>query len=99
MGRSAIRAADGRVGSDAAGVGSDATKDSHPTRLAIARRFATGVLPDALWLATLPMKGREGVYLPAPLGPTRPTFSALRMTAEASMKTIWWPFCLEILST
>ena len=88
MGRSAIRAADGRVGSDAAGVGSDDANNSHPIRLAIARRFATGVLPDALWLATLLMKGREGAYLPAPLGPTSPTLSPLRMTAEASMKTI-----------
>ena len=41
---------------------------------------------------------RNSVVLPAPLGPTRPTFSPFWSAAEASMKRIWWPFCLEMLS-
>src|SRR5436190_6321347 len=41
---------------------------------------------------------RNSVVLPAPLGPTRPTFSPLLSAAEASMKRSWWPFCLLMLS-
>src|SRR4030081_61953 len=41
---------------------------------------------------------RNSVVLPAPLGPTRPTFSPFWSAAEASMKSIWWPFCLLMLS-
>src|SRR5262245_52803464 len=41
---------------------------------------------------------RNSVVLPAPLGPTRPVFSPFCSAAEASMKRIWWPTCLETLS-
>src|SRR5262245_4834812 len=41
---------------------------------------------------------RSSVVLPAPLGPTRPIFSPLLRAAAASMKRIWWPFCLLMLS-
>src|SRR5437016_12256161 len=41
---------------------------------------------------------RNSVVLPDPLGPTRPTFSPFWSAAEASMKRIWWPFCLLMLS-
>jgi hypothetical protein len=41
---------------------------------------------------------RNSVVLPAPFGPTRPTFSPLVRAAEASTKRSWWPFCLEMLS-
>src|ERR1700752_4658485 len=41
---------------------------------------------------------RNSVLLPAPLGPTRPIFSPFCNAAEASMKRIWWPTCLETLS-
>src|SRR5215471_16443487 len=55
--------------------------------------------------ATWPSSGRSSpviirnsVVLPAPFGPTRPTFSPLLSAAEASMKRSWWPFCLLMLS-
>src|SRR3954462_4952108 len=41
---------------------------------------------------------RNKVVLPDPLGPTRPIFSPFWSAAEASMKRIWWPFCLLTLS-
>src|SRR4051812_31051852 len=41
---------------------------------------------------------RNSVVLPAPFGPTSPTFSPFWMPIEASMNRIWWPFCLEMLS-
>src|SRR5665213_2907427 len=41
---------------------------------------------------------RNSVVLPDPFGPTRPTFSPLWSAADASMKRIWWPFCLLMLS-
>src|SRR5262245_24049845 len=45
-----------------------------------------------------PVISRNRVLLPAPLGPTRPIFSPFWSAAEASMKRIWWPTCLETLS-
>src|SRR5882724_10409249 len=48
--------------------------------------------------ASAPVIIRNSVVLPDPLGPTRPIFSPFWSAAEASMKRIWWPFCLEILS-
>ena len=42
---------------------------------------------------------RNSVVLPAPLGPTRPTFSPFCSAADASMKTICLPFCLLMLSS
>src|SRR6267142_4056960 len=41
---------------------------------------------------------RNSVVLPDPLGPTGPTFSPFWIAADASMKRIWWPFCLLTLS-
>src|SRR5262245_47997571 len=41
---------------------------------------------------------RNNVVLPAPLGPTRPTFSPLWSAIDASMKRICRPFCLPMLS-
>src|SRR4051812_8872052 len=41
---------------------------------------------------------RNSVVLPAPLGPTRPTFSPFWRVADASIKRIWWPICLLMLS-
>src|SRR5262249_23035095 len=46
----------------------------------------------------LPVIRRNRVVLPDPFGPTRPTFSPFSRAVEASMKTIWWPFCLPMLS-
>src|SRR3954469_24934302 len=37
---------------------------------------------------------RNRVVLPAPLGPTRPTFSPGLSWKEASMKRTWRPYCL-----
>src|SRR4051812_32594450 len=61
------------------------------------------VMPRSI--ATWPSSGcsspviiRNSVVLPDPLGPTSPTFSPLCSAAEASMKSRWWPFCLEMLS-
>src|ERR1700722_11560868 len=48
--------------------------------------------------ASSPVIIRNSVVLPAPLGPTRPTFSPRSSDAEASMNRIWWPICLEMLS-
>ena len=45
-----------------------------------------------------PVIMRNSVVLPAPLGPTRPTFSPRCIAADASMKTICLPFCLPIFS-
>src|SRR4029453_5626222 len=47
---------------------------------------------------SLPAIMRNSVVLPAPLGPTRPVFSPFCSAADASMKRIWWPTCLETLS-
>src|SRR5512140_543869 len=41
---------------------------------------------------------RKSVDLPAPLGPTRPTFSPRCSVAEASRKRIWFPCCLPMAS-
>src|SRR5690349_18401953 len=41
---------------------------------------------------------RNSVVLPAPLGPTKPTFSPRLSAADASMNRICRPFCLPILS-
>src|SRR3954451_11155194 len=45
-----------------------------------------------------PVIMRNSVVLPDPLGPTKPTFSPRCSAAEVSMKSRWWPFCLEMLS-
>ena len=37
---------------------------------------------------------RKSVVLPAPFGPTRPTFSPGLSWNEASTKRIWRPYCL-----
>ncbi len=37
---------------------------------------------------------RNSVVLPAPLGPTRPTFSPGLSWKEASTKSTWRPYCL-----
>ena len=41
---------------------------------------------------------RKSVDLPAPLGPTSPTFSPRVIVAEASRKRIWCPCCLAMAS-
>src|ERR1041384_3925271 len=45
-----------------------------------------------------PVISRNSVVLPEPFGPTRPTLSPFCSAADASMKTIWWPFCLLMVS-
>src|SRR3954449_1995314 len=40
---------------------------------------------------------RKSVVLPAPFGPTRPARSPGLSWNEASTKTSWRPYCLEIL--
>jgi hypothetical protein len=45
-----------------------------------------------------PVIMRKSVVLPAPLGPTRPTFSPLASAADASTNSRCWPFCLDMLS-
>ena len=47
---------------------------------------------------SVPAIMRKIVVLPAPLGPTSPTFSPFWTPIDASMNRIWWPFCLLMLS-
>ena len=49
--------------------------------------------------ASSPVIRRKTVDLPAPLGPTSPTFSPRWMAAAASTKRIWRPCCLLIWSS
>ena len=59
---------------------------------------AIGRAPGPRRAAPRPVIMRNSVVLPAPLGPTSPTFSPLWSAAEASTKRICLPFCLPILS-
>src|SRR6185369_7712468 len=57
---------------------------------------STATWPSSGWSSPVIM--RNSVVLPAPLGPTRPTFSPLLSAPDASIKRRWWPFCLLMLS-
>ena len=45
-----------------------------------------------------PTISRNTVVLPAPLGPTRPTFSPGLSWNEVSTNRTWRPYCLEMLA-
>src|SRR6187200_705055 len=59
------------------------------------RRLGTDTSPSSA--ASSPTIIRNSVVLPAPLGPTRPTFSPGFSWNEASTKISWRPYCLLIL--
>src|SRR5262245_60829076 len=55
-------------------------------------RFGTDTSPSSG--DSSPTIIRKSVVLPAPFGPTRPTFSPGLSWKEASTKRIWRPYCL-----
>ena len=57
-------------------------------------RFGTETSPSSA--ASSPTIIRNSVVLPAPLGPTRPTFSPGLSWKEASTKRTWRPYCLPM---
>ena len=58
-------------------------------------RFGTETSPSSG--CSSPVIIRNSVVLPAPFGPTRPTFSPGLSCIEASTKRIWRPYCFEML--
>src|SRR5216684_5576735 len=59
------------------------------------RRFGTETSPSSG--TSSPTTMRKSVVFPAPLGPTRPTFSPGLSWNEASTKTSCLPYCLLML--